>query len=687
MAVAYKQPAFREEIFSSGKKNCPDIYLCKYDLKNNASQCDKKSLITRIFYRSVSFFPIISWLPKYNFGECFISDIISGITTGILHVPQGIAYAKLSGVPAVYGLYVSFLAPFLYLFLGTSKHASLGSVSFIALMTGVTNEMIQEKYKIGISHQINNYPPNEEWKGNVTPIQITTSLTFAIGIILLTASILKLKVLTTYMPDSLIKGFTTGAAVHVVLSQLDDIFGVNIPRISGFGNVVLKTIALGKEILHVNYITLLSSIFTFVFLWLGDTFMTPFVKRKIGPKVIIPFEMIAMILFILISKYFNFHNNFNVSIVGEVSNTLPRPEIPIFLIIPDLIVNAVMISIVIMTVHLSMTKMLATNLNYEKELKAGQELYAISFSSIISSFFPVYPSALAIGRTMVLVSSGGKTQLTNFFTSLFLLFVILFIGPFLYDLPMCILSTIITFALRSIFKNLLTIKSVWKSSTFDGMIWIVSFLATVFTDIVYGLAISIIFALFTIILRTQKPKWSLLFPVTSNFILPVSEKRSKSMGDKIDDIGSWTTENEYYPLFAVHRFEGPLVFTNGDIYRDSCFDSMHELVERVRIKNSGNKNEESRFVSNIVLILDFSRITQIDLFGIKVLNEIITHASSLKIQLIVTSLNYSITKSFQKSNISTKGVPIYENVQKAINGIINFEYNLYTSPKDLYTKL
>ncbi|CEF64668.1 FI18412p1 [Strongyloides ratti] len=681
----------KEEVFSSGNKNQPDIYLCKYDLKNSKyNENKKRSVILKIFLKSISFLPIINWLPKYNFKENFISDIVSGFTTGIIHVPQGIAYAKLSGVSAVYGLYVSFLGPFLYLFFGTSKHASIGSVSFIALMTGVTNEMIQEKYHIGDFKEYNKtfiYNNNEEWKKDVTPIQITTSLTFTIGIILFISAILRLKVLTTYMPDSLIKGFTTGAAVHVLLSQIDDIFGVNIPRISGFGNIIFKLIALTKKIPNINFITLLSSIFTIVFLWIGDIFITPYIKRKISPKLVIPFEMIIMAIFIFISYFFKFNHNFNVGIVGEVSNTLPKAELPNFKIIPDIIINGIMISIVIMTVHLSMTKMLATNMNYEKELNSGQELYAISFTSTISSFFPVYPSALAIGRTMVLVSSGGKTQLTNLFSAAFLLFVILAIGPFLYHLPMCILSSIIAFALRSMFKNLLTIKSVWMSSQYDGMIWIVSFLTTVFTDIVYGLVISIIFALFTIVLRTQKPKWSLLFPVASSFIIPLSRNKSKSLGDKVDEISNWNGENEYSPLFAVHRFEGPLVFTNGDMFRDSCFNSMDELKERVRIRNSSVPGDMTSLISDIVLILDFSRISQIDLAGIKVINEIITHAEMLKIQLIITSLSYSASKSFNKAGIVKRGIPIYDNVQKAINAVIHFDYNTHKCNDNICIKM
>uniref|UniRef100_A0AC34R8Q2 SLC26A/SulP transporter domain-containing protein n=1 Tax=Panagrolaimus sp. JU765 TaxID=591449 RepID=A0AC34R8Q2_9BILA len=54
------------------------------------------------------------------------ADIVGGITVGVMHVPQGIAYALLSGVKPINGLYMSFFAPLFYMFFGTSRHMSLG---------------------------------------------------------------------------------------------------------------------------------------------------------------------------------------------------------------------------------------------------------------------------------------------------------------------------------------------------------------------------------------------------------------------------------------------------------------------------------------------------------------------------------------------------------------------------------
>uniref|UniRef100_A0A914CED0 STAS domain-containing protein n=1 Tax=Acrobeloides nanus TaxID=290746 RepID=A0A914CED0_9BILA len=104
-------------------------------------------LSTNAFINAViSFVPIIQWLPKYNFQSNLLNDIIGGITVGVLHVPQGIAYAILANVPPVIGLYTSFFPPLFYMIFGTSRLNSIGSFAVVSLMAGVTVNRIQAEY-------------------------------------------------------------------------------------------------------------------------------------------------------------------------------------------------------------------------------------------------------------------------------------------------------------------------------------------------------------------------------------------------------------------------------------------------------------------------------------------------------------------------------------------------------------
>lgn len=88
--------------------------------------CSKQAKHFSLRDQLYTIFPLFYKLKKYDIKRDFILDFIAGITISILHVPQGIAYSFLIGIPPVYGLYTSFFPVLLYSFLGTSSHISVG---------------------------------------------------------------------------------------------------------------------------------------------------------------------------------------------------------------------------------------------------------------------------------------------------------------------------------------------------------------------------------------------------------------------------------------------------------------------------------------------------------------------------------------------------------------------------------
>lgn len=61
---------------------------------------------------------------------------------------------------------------------------------------------------------------------------------FFIVFIQILMSLFRLGSLSSLLSDSLVNGFTTGAAVHVTVSQLKDLFGVQIPRHKGAFKII-----------------------------------------------------------------------------------------------------------------------------------------------------------------------------------------------------------------------------------------------------------------------------------------------------------------------------------------------------------------------------------------------------------------------------------------------------------------
>ncbi|ETN84422.1 sulfate permease [Necator americanus] len=608
--------------------------------------------------------PILDWLPKYKFKEDLISDAVGGFTTGVMHVPQGIAYSVLAGVDPVYGLYSSCFPAFFYMFFGTSRHASIGSFAVVALMAGVANDKVMQTRGGGSVELARNSTDSlfdVVTHYDVTPIQIATMLTFSIGVWQLSGqcflerpishplhkiihffrfqilcALLRLQFVMTYFSDPLVSGFTTGAAVHVLLAQVDDIMGVRVPKVSGPGYLFVRVYDLAVRVPQVNYVALAVSFASMTFLFAGKEFLSPYLAKKFKLKLPIPYELILVAITAGLSTLFHWHENNSLEIVGDIPAGLPEPQLPTFSILKECLMQSIGIAIVIIAVHISMAKMLGKKFNYHVD--DSQELYAIGLTSLLGGFFPVYPVSTALGRTMV--------NLSTVFSCAFLLAIILWLGPLLRDLPKCVLASIITVALKSMFSKYGELKRIYPVSKIDFIIWIVSFVCTAFIDVMEGLAISLLFGLFTVICRSQCPKWQYFFQTVED----------QQNGEK-------TSDN---PDICVFRFDGPLLFTNVERFKNSLKNTIDHWMARQEKKKSEeskrvgdssdirrpqnlHKKEELRF-----LIIDCSSIAYCDYMAANAFNELAKEFKDTGGILYIAGANGELRSALEASGFFKK---------------------------------
>jgi len=199
--------------------------------------------------------PLIQDIKTYT-TEKAKADLIAGLTVGIMLIPQGMAYAMIAGLPPIYGLYASVIPLMLYALLGTSRQLAVGPVAMISLLVASGIGQIASE-------------------GSVEYITLALLLSFMVGIIQFFLGLIKSGKLVNLLPHSMIAGFTTGAALIIISSQLKSIFGLNIPRTN-----LLNTI---NHIIHefdqIHSITTLIAISTIFILYgmkkLKSSFPTP----------------------------------------------------------------------------------------------------------------------------------------------------------------------------------------------------------------------------------------------------------------------------------------------------------------------------------------------------------------------------------------------------------------------------
>lgn len=200
-------------------------------------RCSSKKAKSHLY----SFLPILKWLPRYPVKEYLLGDIVSGISTGVMQLPQGLAYALLAAVPPVFGLYSSFYPVFLYTFFGTSRHISIGTFAVISLMVGgvAVREAPDEMFNIMESNSTNSTDLLENYKArDAMRVKVAVAVTLLSGIIQLSLGLLRFGFVAIYLTEPLVRGFTTAAAVHVFTSQLKYLLGIKTKRYSGALSVV-----------------------------------------------------------------------------------------------------------------------------------------------------------------------------------------------------------------------------------------------------------------------------------------------------------------------------------------------------------------------------------------------------------------------------------------------------------------
>ena len=214
-------------------------------------------------------------IPKPKSG-----DVLAGISVALLALPQGLAYSELAGLPAKYGLYAAALPSLLAALFVSSPYLQTGPVALTALLTFGALQGLAE-------------PQSVEF------IELAALLALMVGIIRLALGVFKFGKITNILTDSVVLGFTSGAAILIVFSQL--------PKSLGVQDVSGGVLSAGWESLTTpsqwEIGAILFSIFTILIIFGGRA------AHRLFPGV-----LIAVVSGILISHF----GEYSGQIVGEL---------------------------------------------------------------------------------------------------------------------------------------------------------------------------------------------------------------------------------------------------------------------------------------------------------------------------------------------------------------------------------
>lgn len=328
------------------------------NIKTNLS---KKSFYIQYLLKRI---PIIQWLfIEYDIKKFLLNDLISGFTVGIMNIPQGMAYALLANLAPVNGLYISFFPIIIYALFGTSRQLAVGAIAVISLLTGEVVLHMSNDYRDSLISQ-NLTSNTTDYLVNKYKVTVACSLASFVGIIQILMGLTGLGVITTYFSDSFISGYTCGSAIHVVTSQIKDLFGLKgLTTYNGAFKIPRSWYNMLLNAKTANMCALVSTTGCIIYLVLFKEILNPRIKKRF--KFEFPSELLLVISMTLISYFGDLNVNYGLDTVKTIPRGLPEPVIPDVTLWSSLVKNALLISIISFSINISLGTLLSRKHHYE----------------------------------------------------------------------------------------------------------------------------------------------------------------------------------------------------------------------------------------------------------------------------------------------------------------------------------
>jgi len=413
--------------------------------------------------------PALEWLRNYN-REDLKGDLTAGLIVAIMLVPQGMAYAMLAGLPPVVGLYASTLPLIVYVLFGSSRQLAVGPVAMMSLLVFA-----------GVSPLA---PPGSE-----KYVSLVLLLSLMVGVFQFCLGLFRTGFIVNFLSHAVISGFTSAAAILILLSQLHHLFG--IPSSGGHSAMtVLKGVIQGMGGFHPATLGIgLASIMILVIF-----------KRK-RPNFPAPIIVVAASTLVV---YFFGLDQSGVKIVGHVPKGLPSFSIPEWSVesLEVLFPAALTILFIGFMESISIAEWVAAREKYK--IDSNRELVGLGLANVTASFFSAYPVTGGFSRTAVNYQAGAKTGLASLITAAVILLTLLLFTSFFYHLPHAVLAAIVAVAVAGLIdvkgaRHLLNLRKM------DGWTTILTFVATLVLGSEKGIMIGVVFSLFVFIWRSSHP--------------------------------------------------------------------------------------------------------------------------------------------------------------------------------------
>lgn len=506
------------------------------------------------------------WLRGY--GPALLrSDLLAGITVGVMLIPQGVAYAAIAGVPPIYGLYAALVPLLVYPLLGTSRQLSMGprAVDMVIVAAGLG----------GLATA-----------GSDEYVALAVLLMLLAGALQFVMGLARLGFLADLLSRPVIAGFTAAAALIIAASQLGNLLGLDLARSQQVHTFVIEA---ARHLGQTHGPTLAVGA--------GGIALLLAVQRW---KPVLPGALLVAVGGGAAVWGLGLEAA-GVAVIGELPIGLPGFVVPAFSVgdVQALIPTALTLGLVQFMSVASLARVFAQR--HEYTIRPNRELLAVGAANAVGSFFQGIPAAGSFSRSAVNDQAGARSPLANVFTAAVVGLALLFLMPLFYYVPMAALAAIIVVAALGLI-DLAELRALFEAKWREGAMALFTFVCTLAIGIQEGLLLGVGASVLLILYRISRPNMVELGHLPGTHDFRDLDRNPEARG--LDDL-------------LILRVDASFSFANAEAFKDFILDRSAEnehAFHTVILEGSGVNDLDTTAIDALYTVIQALNNEGIDLY-------------------------------------------------------------------------
>ena len=514
------------------------------------------------------------WLP----------NVVAGVIVGVVALPLAMAFAIASGARPEQGLYTAIVGGVLVSVLGGSRLQIAGPTgAFIAILAGVT-----AKY-------------------GIAGLQVATLMA---GVMLLLMGVARLGGIIKFIPAPVIVGFTSGIGVIIFVGQWRDFFG--LPPVSGehFHQKLWHLIQLLPQA-HLATLGL-------ALLSLALVLYSPRIKGLAR----VPGPLVAMVVATLLQTLLQLPGVATIgSAFGGIPTGLPSFALPEMSLAQVISLIGPAFTIAMLGAIESLLSAVVADGMAGTRHDSNQELIGQGLANIVAPLFGGFAATGAIARTATNIRNGATSPLAGIVHALTLVAVLLVLAPLASSIPLAALAAILFVVAWNMSEAGHFAHILRRAPTADRAILVITFLLTVFADLVVAVNVGVTLAILHFMRRMAES-------------VETQQVSARELKAELAEHGL----AELPPGVMVYEIAGPMFF--GAV----------ENFERVLLQTHADPR---------ALIVRLRRVPFMDITGIQTLEAVAAKLRKRGVNVLLCEANTRVLAKLRKAGVVDNGPPAH----------------------------